>query len=607
MGETSSTQYFYAVSSNLSDVPSYPVNNHGQASIGASNYPTTANAFYSNTTESKLYTTTDGSGNVSGSTDEQAFLTVLSADLHTMVYSTLIGGGILGSCGNGDCNTNGLAVAVNAGGIVFIGGNTSSAHWPTTTGAFAPTCANAGAANSQCPMTGWLAAFDPTKTGPASLVFSTYVTGSSAGTNGGNPLYPGSDVYGLAVDSKGNVVATGDTNANDFPTTTGSFQPTCVLSTDGNGDSNVCDNAFVTKFSPTGATVWSTYYHGTAAFSGGAFVVGNAVALDASDNVYVVGTSNVPSIPLLNAVATNAASQADVMLFELSADGKTLLAGTFLGTGGGVSLDNSLHLDSNNNAYFSGSQAPNPYGGTSFPTTTNAFDTTIQGSDGWVVKMAVQPQVAATTLVVSAGTVAPGATVTFTATVAGVAGAAIPTGTVTFKNGSTALGTGTVNGSGIATLASTTLAAGTYSVIAVYSGDALYSTSSSTAQALTVAVPTPAPTVTLTAAPATMTLGQTNTLTWSSTGATACTASGGWSGSEATSGTASETPTAAGAVSYVLSCTGAGGKGSATANVTVNAAAASSSGSHGGGGALDWCTLGGLLAFCAGGLRRQIR
>jgi hypothetical protein len=271
VGETTSTQYLYAVSSNLSDVPSYPVNNHGQASIGTSNYPTTANAFYSNTAESKLYATTDGSGNVTGPSDEQAFLTVLSADLHTMAYSTLIGGGVIGGCGNGVCNTNGLAVAVNASGIVFIGGNTSSAHWPTTAGAFASSCANAGAANSQCSMTGWLAAFDPSKTGTASLVFSTYVNGSSAGTNGGNPLYPGSDVYGLAIDSKGNVVATGDTNANNFPTTVGSFQPTCVLSTDGNGDSNVCDNAFVTKFSPTGAAIWSTYYHGTAAFSAGAF------------------------------------------------------------------------------------------------------------------------------------------------------------------------------------------------------------------------------------------------------------------------------------------------------------------------------------------------
>ena len=575
VGQTTSTQYFYAVSSNLSDVPSYPVNNHGQASIGTSNYPTTPNAFYSNTTESKQYATTDGSGNVGGPTDEQAFLTVLSADLHTMVYSTLIGGGILGGCGNGACNTNGLAIAVNAGGIAYIGGNTSSAHWPTTSGSFAPTCANAGTATSQCPMTGWLAAFDPTKTGNASLLFSTYVNGSSAGTNGGNPLYPSSDVYGLAIDSKGNVVATGDTNANNFPTTPGTLQPACVLSSDGNNDVNVCANAFVTKFSSTGATLWSTYYHGTAAFSAGAAVIGYGVALDTSDNVYVVGTSNVPSIPLLNPAATNSTSQVDVFLFELTADAKTLLAGTFLGSGGGVSLDsNSLHLDGNRNAYFSGSQAPNPYGGTTFPVTANAFDTAIQGSDGWVVKMTTSLQTASTALVVSPSAVAPGASVTFTATVTGVAGAAVPTGTVSFNNGGAVLGTGVVNGLGVATLTTKTLGAGSYSVVAVYSGDSLYSTNSSTAQPLTVTVPAAAPTVTLAAAPVAITLGKTSTLTWSSSNATVCTASNGWSGSEAINGTAVETPAAVGSVSYVLSCTGPGGTVSATADVTVSAAPA---------------------------------
>ena len=379
VGETNSTAYGYAVSSNLSDWPSWPINQHGVASVGASNYPTTSNAFYQNTTVAKMYTSTDSNGNVSGPQYEQAFLTVLSADLHTMIYSSLIGGGVVGGC-----NTNGLAIAVNASGIAFIGGNTSSAHWPTTTGAFLAACANAGNSNSQCPMTGWLAAFDATKTGAASLVFSTYVNGSSAGTNSGSTLYPVSDVFGLAVDSTGNVVATGDTYANNFPTTAGTLQPTCVLSSDGNGDSNVCANAFVTKLSPTGTTVWSTYYHGTAAFSGGSFVTGQGVALDSSDDVYVVGTSNVPSIPLLNPVATNTGSQDDVMLFELSPDGKTLLTGTFLGSAAGLTLDNNaLHLDSARNAYFSGSQAPNTYGGTYFPITASAFDATIQGSDGW--------------------------------------------------------------------------------------------------------------------------------------------------------------------------------------------------------------------------------
>ena len=67
-----------------------------------------------------------------------------------------------------------------------------------------------------------------------------------------------------------------------------------------------------------------------------------------------------------------------------------------------------------------------------------------------------------------------GASVTFTATVT-TAGTNAPTGTVTFDDGTTALGTGTlstVSGAQVATFATTTLSAGTHSITAVYGGDA---------------------------------------------------------------------------------------------------------------------------------------
>jgi len=66
-----------------------------------------------------------------------------------------------------------------------------------------------------------------------------------------------------------------------------------------------------------------------------------------------------------------------------------------------------------------------------------------------------------------------GQSVTFTATVpAGV------TGTVTFKDGATTLGTGTISGT-TATFTTTTLAVGTHPVTAVYSGDVNYNTATS--------------------------------------------------------------------------------------------------------------------------------
>ena len=103
-----------------------------------------------------------------------------------------------------------------------------------------------------------------------------------------------------------------------------------------------------------------------------------------------------------------------------------------------------------------------------------------------------------------------GQSVTMTATV-------VPTptgasfGTVNFFNGATMLGTGNVNASGVATFSSTALPVGTLSLTAVYSGNAAFGTSTSSAFSLTVNVaPT---TTTLAASPSPGTFGQSITLT----------------------------------------------------------------------------------------------
>lgn len=77
-----------------------------------------------------------------------------------------------------------------------------------------------------------------------------------------------------------------------------------------------------------------------------------------------------------------------------------------------------------------------------------------------------------------------------------------------------------------------------------------------------------APTVSLTASPASVASGGTSTLSWTSTHATGCTASGGWSGSRGTGGSTS-TGTLSFTTTYTLACTGAGGSTSASATVTV--------------------------------------
>ena len=84
-------------------------------------------------------------------------------------------------------------------------------------------------------------------------------------------------------------------------------------------------------------------------------------------------------------------------------------------------------------------------------------------------------------LTTNATAVAVGTSVTLTATVAAVTGSAVPTGTVTFydSNGTITLGTGTLNGSGVATYTTSALAVGTHAVSAKYAGATGFSASNS--------------------------------------------------------------------------------------------------------------------------------
>jgi uncharacterized repeat protein (TIGR01451 family) len=70
--------------------------------------------------------------------------------------------------------------------------------------------------------------------------------------------------------------------------------------------------------------------------------------------------------------------------------------------------------------------------------------------------------------------------VTFTAVVSAAApGAGVPTGTVTFMDGATALGTDTLDGGGVATFTTAVLAAGAHPITAAYAGDGNFVGSSS--------------------------------------------------------------------------------------------------------------------------------
>jgi hypothetical protein len=155
-----------------------------------------------------------------------AFVTKVSADGSSLVYSSYLGGSGYYT-GNLNYWDFGYGIAVDADGNAYVTGYTTSTDFPTAN-AFQP--AKGGAPQVANAFVTKVSADG------GSLVYSSYLGGSGYIYNG----YPyGDSGNGIAVDASGNAYVTGYTTSTDFPTAN-AFQPTK------GGGSNIA-NAFVTK------------------------------------------------------------------------------------------------------------------------------------------------------------------------------------------------------------------------------------------------------------------------------------------------------------------------------------------------------------------------
>jgi hypothetical protein len=103
-----------------------------------------------------------------------------------------------------------------------------------------------------------------------------------------------------------------------------------------------------------------------------------------------------------------------------------------------------------------------------------------------------------TTITTSGSPATVGASVTFTATTTTTSG--VVSGTVNFSDGTTLLGTGTLNSSGVATFSTTSLSVGTHSITAAFQANTNFTASSAT---LTQVMTAPTGSFTISASPAT--------------------------------------------------------------------------------------------------------
>lgn len=143
------------------------------------------------------------------------------------------------------------------------------------------------------------------------------------------------------MDGAGNAYITGVTESSDFPITSSRRPFGRAL----NGSSD----AFVTKLSPSGSLIYSTFFGGSESEGG------RALTVDDSGAIYLAGFTNSPDLPTSRGAFQRrySGSGADAFVTKLSADGAAIVYSTYLGgTGGDSPID--IALDSNNAAYIVG-------------------------------------------------------------------------------------------------------------------------------------------------------------------------------------------------------------------------------------------------------------
>lgn len=254
----------------------------------SSDLPTTAGAFQ---------TTYGGAGD--------AFVAKLSPAGTSLQYSTYLGGSE---------TDNSEGIAVDVAGNAYVTGQTYSVDFPT---AAAIQASSGGNQDSDA----FVAEINSTG---SSLVYSTYLGGSSM--DWGN---------GIALDSSGDAYVVGFTRSPDFPLA-GSLQPSC-------GGCPGFADAFVTELAPNGALLHSTYFGG----SGDDHSTG--ITVDPGGNIYVTGFTYSTDLPITpGAYQTSLASGKSAAFVTKIAPGFSSLVFSTYVEGSNLNYGKSIAVDTGN-------------------------------------------------------------------------------------------------------------------------------------------------------------------------------------------------------------------------------------------------------------------
>lgn len=292
-----------------------------------------------------------------------------------VVYSTVFGGSVT----SGSYASNLLTgMAVGSSGFVYLHGITNFTNLPTTYGAFQPACNEASA--TQC-SNFFVAKFDTTKSGAASLVYATYIGGSETkiGTGEQNAIY--TQANSLALDSSGDAYITGYSSTYNYPTTSNAYSTTCGWS-----GSISCYGGVLTELNPSGTgLLYSTYFPTSTAGGNLGVTEPVMIAVDSSQVAYIAGLSS-PGLISTDGSADNAGGNAPfIAAFDTTKSGAaSLVYSEYLSLNQDYPVI-AIAADPSGNAYLIGDLWPanNPAAGlTSAPITLNGFQTTTGNSAG---------------------------------------------------------------------------------------------------------------------------------------------------------------------------------------------------------------------------------
>ena len=256
------------------------------------------------------------------------FIAKLDSSLSTLIASTLLGGGDIGS----DVH----AIALDSNNNVYVIGNTLSENFPTSASSYDETYDDLQDV--------FIAKLN---SGLSTLIASTYLGGS--GTERG---------YAIALDSSNNVYVTGHTTSADFPTAGSPYDA-----------SYDAFDVFISKLDSNLSTLIASTF-----LWGGAFSYG--IALDNSNNVYVTGSTYSNDFPTAGSPYDSSHNGFhDVFVSKLDNSLSTLIASTYLG-GEFDERGYAIALDNSNNVYVTGRTLS-----TDFPTTGNPHDGSYNGGD----------------------------------------------------------------------------------------------------------------------------------------------------------------------------------------------------------------------------------